>query len=328
MSNPIEARDPAEGPVASVPPSSIRPRRRRLPLILFVLTCCSVAWAGVWRWVPLEPFELWLASFASPLDVSSDFGLQIRRAILRHGSDALIYTAALLGILTTHEMGHFLMSVRYRIRASFPFFLPLPISPVGTLGAVIGMDGRSADRREIFDIGLAGPLAGLVVAIPVMWLGIANLDCSGPAGGPYSLDLPLAIKFILAIKQPPGYDPAEGMAHSHLNPCFMAGWVGLLITGLNMLPVSQLDGGHVIYGLFGRKSRWIARGFLLTAVGLIAYLNLWSWIVMVILLLVMGVDHPPTRDDSIRIGWFRTILGWLSLTIPLLCFPPRVFLGI
>lgn len=316
---------------ASGPPfgaMAVRPRRRRLPLVLFLLTCCSVFWAGVWRWAPHEALETWLVSLANPLDVGSGFGLHVRRAILHHGWDALIYVAALLGILATHEMGHFLMSVRYRIRASFPYFLPLPISPVGTLGAVIGMDGRSADRREIFDIGLAGPLAGLAVAVPIMWIGIARLDCSGPAGGPYSLDLPLALKAVLAYKQPPGYDAAEGLSHSHLNPFFMAGWVGLLITGLNMLPVSQLDGGHVIYGLFGRKSRWIARGFLLLAVGFIAYLELWSWIVMLILILIMGADHPPTRDDDVKIGWFRTILGWLSLTIPILCFPPRVFLGI
>ena len=106
----------------------------------------------------------------------------------------------------------------------------------------------------------------------------------------------------------------------------MAGWVGLLITGLNMLPVSQLDGGHVIYTLFGRRAHWIARGFMLAALGLfILFPPARTWLVMWFLVLLIGVDHPPTRDDTVKLGWFRTLLGVASLSIPLLCFPPQVF---
>jgi Zn-dependent protease len=299
-----------------------RPRRRKLPLVLLGLTCLSVYWAGLWRWNPTDALDLLLGSLVGR---DGDLGLLVRRLVVRNGVDAAWYMVAMLGILMTHEMGHFLMSVRYRVAASWPFFLPLPISPIGTLGAVIGMDGRSADRRQIFDIGLAGPLAGLVVALPILWLGIERLDFSVPPSGPYSLDLPLGLKWAVQSRVPAGVEFQGALAHSQLNPFFMAGWVGLLITGLNMMPVSQLDGGHVIYGLFGRSSRWIARLFLLTAVAFIVFAELYSWSVMLILILIMGADHPPTRDDSVRLGWFRVLLGALSLLIPVLCFPPRVF---
>ena len=135
------------------------------------------------------------------------------------------------------------------------------------MGAVIGMDGRRADRKQMFDIGLAGPLAGLAVAIPILLVGIHHLDSSSPGHGPFRLDLPLVVRSVLAWNPPPGYHvgvaDADQIWFSHLNPFFMAGWVGLLVTGLNMLPVSQLDGGHVSYALFGRRSRWVAYGFML-----------------------------------------------------------------
>ena len=104
---------------------------------------------------------------------------------------------------------------------------------------------------------------------------------------------------------------------------FMAGWVGLLVTGLNMLPVSQLDGGHVTYTLFGKHSRWIARLFIGIAIVYMVYNQVMMWTVMLILIFLIGIDHPPTSDDSIPLGRGRIILGALSLLIPVLCFPPR-----
>jgi len=237
--------------------------------------------------------------------------------------------ACVLAILLTHEMGHFLATLRYGIPASLPFFIPFPISPVGTMGAVIGMDGRQADRKEMFDIGLAGPLAGLAVALPILLIGIHHLDLSAPGHGPFRLDLPLVVRSVLAAYPPPGYEPGAADANqiwcSHLNPYFMAGWVGLLITGLNMLPVSQLDGGHVSYALFGWRSRWVARGFMVVAIGYMIATGTWDrWIVMVLLILLIGTGHPPTRDDTAKLGWLRVALGLASLAIPVLCFPPQV----
>ena len=212
-----------------------RPRRVRLPVILFLATCLSTFWVGVNHWFPY------------PLMGT------IRQELIAHWQDGLVYTGCLLAILVAHEMGHFLTTLRYRVPASFPYFIPFPISPIGTMGAVIGMDGLRANRKELFDIGLAGPLAGLVVAIPIMWIGITHLDLTQYGCGPFALDLPLITRIGLYIAKPPGYAPGAMIWFSQLNPYFMAGWVGFLITGLNMLPVSQLDGGHVMYTLFGRK---------------------------------------------------------------------------
>lgn len=316
----LRASQPAdEGfgpPVSPQPFVVVRRQRRSLPVILFLITCVSTFWAGACGWLPMYYVEAALRT---------DDATAIRVALLRNWSDGLIYMVCVLAILLTHEMGHFLTSRIYRIPASYPYFLPFPISPIGTMGAVIGMAGRRADRRQMFDIGLAGPIAGLIVAVPVMAIGIAKLDLTTPQHGPFTIDLPLAVRWVLNVVRPSGFQPGGEVWYSQLNPYFMAGWVGLLITGLNMLPVSQLDGGHVIYTLFGRAAHWIARGFMLAAISYILYYQAWTWSIMVFLVLLMGTDHPPTRDDRVPLGWFRTALGVVSLAIPVLCFPPNVF---
>ena len=285
-----------------------RRRRVRLPIILFVATCLSTFWVGVSHWMPLPVFT------------------PIRQMLVAHWQDGLIYMVCVLGILLTHEMGHFVATLRHRIPASFPFFIPFPISPIGTMGAVIGMDGMRADRKQMFDIGLAGPVAGLLVALPIMWVGIAKLDLTQPGYGPYAVDMPLIVRMGINYIQPPGYETGRLVWFSQLNPYFMAGWVGFLITGLNMIPVSQLDGGHVIYTLFGKRAHWIARGFMILAISYIVFSRQWNWIVMVLLVILIGLDHPPTRDDQVEIGWFRTALGYASLLIPIFCFAPRLMI--
>lgn len=301
--------------------SSDRPVRKRrvwLPLLLFFCTCLSTFWVGANQWFPT-------ASFALLEDHSTE--LVSRQMVLNHWRDGLTYMVCVLGILLAHEFGHFFATMWYRIPASLPYVIPMPLLPIGTFGAVIGMDGRAADRKQTFDIGIAGPLAGLVVALPVMLIGIQRLDFSVPAYGQFALNSPLLVELVLSWFQPKGYTPGMSIATSQLNPYFMAGWVGLLITGLNMLPVSQLDGGHVIYTLFGRRSRWIARTFMAIAVGYVSY-TLYTtqqpqWLLMIVLIMLIGVDHPPTRNDHVPLGWFRYGLGVLSLAIPLLCFAPN-----
>jgi Zn-dependent protease len=288
-----------------------RPRRMRLPAILFAITCASTFFAGATGWLP--------AAYIITLDADG-----MRQAIVRNWQDGLIYMGCVLAILLTHEMGHFLATLRHRVPASLPFFLPLPISPIGTMGAVIVMDGRKANRPETFDIGLAGPLAGLAVIVPIMWIGIQQIDWTAPRYGPFLIDMPLAVRWFLEQTRPAGYQPGSDIWYSQLNPYFMAGWVGLLVTGLNMLPVSQLDGGHVIFTLFGKRSRWIARGFMAVALIYILYAQAGMWTLMVLLVLLVGIDHPPTRDDTVRLGWFRITIGLLSLLIPVLCFPVQV----
>jgi hypothetical protein len=307
-----------------------RPRRRRvaLPLVLFLLTCVSTFFAGATGWLPPE----FLLSGWGDLGTEADpfFMMPLRRAILHHWPQGLIYMGCVLAILLTHEMGHFIMTLIYRVRSSLPYFIPFPISPIGTMGAVIGMDGASADRKQIFDIGLAGPLAGLIVAIPICWVGARQIDLTPDATAEYKLRLPLAMRMMVDHLQPGQYNEQLGIPFSQLNAYFMAGWVGMLITGLNMVPVSQLDGGHVTYALFGRWAHWIARGFmLLVFLYMAAMYYLYRvqpmWMLMAVLVLLMGTDHPPTRDDRANLGWFRVLLGLASLAIPVFCFVPNPF---
>ena len=134
--------------------------------------------------------------------------------------------ACVLAILMTHELGHFFATVLYRIPASLPIFIPFPITPIGTMGAVIGMDGRIANRKEIFDIGIAGPIAGLIAAIPILWVGIHHLDLSGPVYGMERYDCPLLIEWMMRWLRPDQGLVTE-IRTSQLNAYFMAGWVGL-----------------------------------------------------------------------------------------------------
>jgi len=282
-------------------------RRRVLPIVLFVVTCASTFLAGATDWSPppylMDPMEL-------------------RRIIICNWQQGLIYMGAVLAILLCHEMGHFLATVRYRIPASYPFFLPLPISPIGTMGAVIGMAGHRADRRQTFDIGIAGPLAGLVVVLPILWIGIQQLDITGAQIGAFELDCPWLVRLMLPLVRP-DLKSLDTLWISQVNPYFMAAWVGLLITGLNMMPVSQLDGGHVVYTLLLQKGHWVARGFLFFAIAYVVLGDVPMWGLMVIIVILIGSDHPPTSNDNMPLGWFRTTLGYASLAIPIVCFPPH-----
>jgi Zn-dependent protease len=306
------------------------PRRRRmgLPLALFLLTCLSTFFAGATGWLPLEYLLSGWGEWGE--EPNPYFMIPLRRAILHDWSQGLVYMGCVLAILLTHEMGHFVMTVIHRVRSSLPYFIPLPISLIGTMGAVIGMDGASADRKQIFDIGLAGPLAGLAVALPICWIGAGQIDLRPDAAAQYQLRLPLAMRLMVDHRQPGKYDHQVGIPFDQLNAYFMAGWVGMLVTGLNMVPVSQLDGGHVTYALFGRWAHWLARGFMFAAFAYMAVMYYFyqtqpMWILMAVLVLFLGTDHPPTRNDAARLGWFRLLLGLASLAIPVFCFVPNPF---
>lgn len=282
-------------------------RRVTLPVVLFLVTCVSTFWVGSTHWYP--------AGYLTD-------GLAMRRMILLNWREGLAYMGALLAILLCHEMGHFLTTVVYRIPASFPYFIPFPLSAIGTMGAVIGMAGHRADRKQTFDIGLAGPLAGLAVALPILWLGMRELDLQTPARGAFQIDCPWLVTALLPYVRP-DLPPLQSLWLSQINPYFMAAWVGLLITGLNMMPVSQLDGGHVVYALLLNRGHWVARGFLLAAIAYVVLARAGMWSVMIIIVILIGTDHPPTSNDNIPLGWFRTLLGYASLAIPLLCFPAQ-----
>ncbi|MGB8854459.1 MAG: site-2 protease family protein [Pirellulales bacterium] len=275
------------------------PARLRMQALLFVVTCLTTFAAGAVGWEPLL--------------LGVDPGITERIAV--HWPRGLAYAAAVMAVLAAHEAGHFIAARIHRIPATLPFFIPVPILLTGTMGAVIGMEGSRASRRQLFDIAIAGPLAGLVVALPLLALGMRTGDAA--AASPFALP-PLARWFLAALRPDIA---ASGTVVP--NAAFMAGWVGLLVTGLNMLPVSQLDGGHISAALFGRRGNWVARGVLLAAIAAIVVLGAYNWVVMVVVVALIGVDHPPIRDDGRPLGPLRTVLGILSFLIPVVTFMPE-----
>jgi len=296
---------PAPPPAIGGPPWPPRRRRVALPAALFLATCVSTFWAGAANWQPV----LYMTGYA-----------QAGEVLRQRWPQGLAYMAAVVGILLAHEMGHFLMTLRHRVPASFPFFLPLPVL-FGTMGAVIGMQGSRADRRQIFDVGVAGPLAGLAVAVPVLWIGVRQLEPVGLPGLGLAFHNPLLLQWMIGWLHPE-YANRAVLHLNHFNPWLMAGWAGLFVTGLNMLPIGQFDGGHVAYALLGRRAHLLARALVVGTILFILVTELYVWVLMFVLVILLGTDHPPTANDSARLGWFRRLLGWITLTVPILCFPP------
>ena len=275
-------------------------QRVRLQVLLYALTALTTFAAGAVGWQPL-------LLGVDDADIAS--------AVQEHWGRGLIYAAAVMAVLTAHEAGHFIAAKLHGIPATLPFFIPMPILLTGTLGAVIGMEGSRADRRQLFDIAVAGPLAGLVVAIPLMTLGLM-MGTVGEAN-PFAL-APLAA-WLQSLVRP---DVPTGMTVAP-NPLFMAGWVGLLVTGLNMIPVSQLDGGHICYAVFGRKGNWVARSVLLASILTVIISGQTNWVALVVIVTFLGVDHPPIREERQPLNAFRTALGIACFLIPIVTFMPE-----
>jgi len=206
------------------------------------------------------------------------------------------------------------------------------------------MDGLRADRRQIFDIGLAGPLAGLVFAIPIAVIGLMIGQPPQTRGNSIQFGQPIAIRAlaeVLPMRTPTnnrqngsnGVSANQGIIQSNsvsneaMNPMLMAAWVGFLVTGLNMVPISQLDGGHVIFGLMGRRSTTVSWIAYLGCIGYVTYTSIRygqpEYILMLLLIPLMGIAHPPSRDDNVELGLPRQIIGVMSLAIPFLCIPMR-----
>jgi membrane-associated protease RseP (regulator of RpoE activity) len=320
---------PVRGPSteAATPAETTKPQKERmfLPIVLFIATCISTFWTGATDWMPyahLDSLERAVSIFWT--NVSQSFSGAIEQAVNTmhlHWSNGLIYMSAVMAILLTHEMGHFLVALRYRVPASLPFFIPIPILPFGTMGAVISLEGSHANRRQMFDLGLFGPLAGLIVAIPITIVGILHLPDQPVKGEGFIFHNPLLIHYLIEYFRPI-YSNSTTIYLNQFNPYLMAGWVGLFVTGLNMLPVSQLDGGHVAYSLLERGAHTLARWLLVFTILYVLYTEQYSWVVMLIVVILLGIDHPPTADDNIEIGPIRRMLGWLALLIPILCLSP------
>ena len=272
----------------------VQPRRRRrlLPVLLFIATCLSTLLVGMG-----DPEEAgWLAALA-------------------HG---LHYAVPVMTILLCHEMGHFLQAYRYGVYASLPYFIPVPAPPFGTLGAVIAMEPRIGGRKALFDIGITGPLAGLVPTFIFLVIGLCHAKVEVLTSQSQVFGDPLLLRFLASRI----LGPIPKGSDVIFNPVLFAGWVGLFITSLNLIPIGQLDGGHVLYALLRRKAHMVATVLLFSAVFVVIYGQLWHWSVMLFLLLLMGPIHPPTADDEEPLGLGRIILGWLTLAFIVVGFTP------
>ncbi|MGI8979228.1 MAG: site-2 protease family protein [Pirellulaceae bacterium] len=324
----LEPREVLPQVLDSQPRRTLLVRRRvQLPLVLFLLTSFSVWFAGATRWMPFHYlFNHWQVGIFYGVQLPYLDFMELRQVLYAHWFDGVVYMICAQLILFAHEMGHFVYTVYYRIRCTLPFFIPLPIAFTGTMGAVIAMEGNKANRRQIFDIGIAGPIAGLCFAVPILWWGVRNLNLDAPAGGGFALDLPLAIRWLVDQLHPGKLGDTNHVWLSQANPYFIAGWFGLIMTALNMMPVSQLDGGHITYTLWGKGAHWVARGFMVFVFAYIAFdpRNHGAGALMAVLVMFIGTDHPPTSDDKVPIGWFRCLLGHASLIIPIICFTPKI----
>ena len=237
--------------------------------------------------------------------------------------NGLWYSATILVILGCHEMGHYVACRYYRVDASLPFFLPAPLPLTGTLGAFIRIRARIPSRVALFDIGLSGPIAGFVVALPALFIGLALSVVERLPEDFEGVWLGEPLLFRAASWLVWG-DVGDGLS-LNMHPMAFAAWFGLLATALNLFPIGQLDGGHVAYAVFGRRSSLITLATILVAVGLTAFVSI-SWLVWTILMLVMlfaiGPHHPPTLDDEVPLGTPRLVLAVVGLIMLIVCFTP------
>ncbi|MBI3872095.1 MAG: site-2 protease family protein [candidate division Zixibacteria bacterium] len=225
-----------------------------------------------------------------------------------------------LAILLFHEFGHFILARKWKIDASWPYFIPAP-TILGTFGAFIRLRSPIRDRVALFDMAVAGPLAGFVIAVTALIVGLAHSTIVGPEAHADKLMLGESLLFRgLASLILPGLGPDQDVI---LHPIAFAGWAGLLVTMFNLLQIGQLDGGHIAYALFGRGQRWLG----IAAIAALATISFWWpwWLIWVGIGLLMRPQHPPTMIDEIPIGRGRRILGWLAFVIFALCFTPAPF---
>jgi membrane-associated protease RseP (regulator of RpoE activity) len=274
------------------------------------------------RWTEHPLFHL--ALLAATFFTTTYFGGRVFRAREGGGfSDGLWFSVPLLLILGVHEMGHYLTCRRYGLAATLPYFLPAPIPTlIGTFGALIRIKEPIRDKRALIDIGAAGPLAGFVAAIPFLLYGVGRATPLPGASPPGSIlfHYPLAVRAAQQLAGVAPYTSASVQEH----PTFMAAWFGLLVTALNLLPIGQLDGGHVLRAVAGRRQPWISGGVLLGAAATAWFGPTWAFFGLFAALFV-GVVHPPVENEATPLGTGRALVALTCLIVFLLCFTPAPF---
>jgi len=276
-----------------------------LPIGLFLLTVFTTLWAGAYQ------------AYSGPVRGPLNFLLAYPETLWR----GIPFAGALLFILTTHELGHYLLSRIHRVPASLPLFIPGPPHFIGTFGAIIRMRGPIMNRCALFDIGVAGPLAGFIVAVAALVVGLALstvVDRTATHG--LQLGEPLLLQFISWLV----IGPLPPQSDVVLHPIGFAAWFGLFVTSLNLLPIGQLDGGHVAYALWGGRQRTMAFIFvpILIVLGFVGWPGWFLWAFMAGL---WGLGHPPVMDPYAPLGRSRRIVGWITLAVFVLTFAPVPF---
>jgi len=241
-----------------------------------------------------------------------------------------LYALALMTILTGHELGHYLTCRRYGILATYPFFIPGPPF-LGTFGAFIRIKSPVRFKHQIFDVGANGPLTGFALALPALVIGLAFSKVGPVPATPDTISFgePLLFRLLSGLF----FGPIPEGSSLILHPVGFAGWVGLLVTAINLVPLGQLDGGHVAYALLGRRARLLSRimvGFL-AVMGLFFHL---TWLILAAVLLFfefrskMRLQHPPVLDEDAPLGTKRTILSIVIVLIFILSFIPDPVKGV
>jgi membrane-associated protease RseP (regulator of RpoE activity) len=266
-------------------------------------------------------------------------------------TSGVTFSAALIFILGAHEMGHYFYGKRYGVDITPPYFIPAPpiISPIGTFGAFIKIKSPISTKRALFDIGIAGPLVGICAAIPIIIIGIKFSKIIDSSSREFESGMALGSPLIFSFLSDTFFGKVPEGKDLLLHPVAFAGWIGLFVTALNLIPAGQLDGGHIMYALFPR--RWHRRAsismivlLLILGVGtqpiiqllqsfwkgfplgsykdLITFNGWLGWIMWAVLLSIMGTRHPPTMDDDIPLDGKRKLLGVVALFVFICCFTP------
>lgn len=310
----------AEAPLPEpVPPPLPRhvgapaPRRERWWLhgVLFLLTAGMTTVAGIGFWLGYERHSVPIPETLS--------------AFLAHWPHGLLFSGPFLLILFSHEMGHYVTARLYRIDVSPPFFLPmpplLPIAP-GSMGAFIRIREPLRSKKQLFDVGIGGPIAGFLVALPFLAWGIVATRPNFEAltDSTWVWHYPLGVTLLQKLLLGRTFDSLHVVEH----PAFVAGWWGLFLTAFNLIPLGQLDGGHVAYATFGRRHRPLAYVTFGVLVGLGAAYNGW-WVLAVAVLLLMGLRHPPVDDEDAPLDPRRRLLAAGALFMLVVSFTPVPF---
>ncbi|MBN1992784.1 MAG: site-2 protease family protein [Anaerolineae bacterium] len=296
-------------------------------------------------WVNLA---LAIATILSVLLTGASYECQCFPTTLPQWLSGLPMMLTMMVILLAHEFGHYFAARHHRVAVTLPYFIPLPIiSPVGTLGAFIQLRSPFKTKKELFDIGLAGPLGGLIFAIPLIFWGVATSPLREITRGEMSLlegnsVFYLLVKYLLHGQLLPNFEqyahlpfwqefallltgliPAGGGNDIILNSIAFAAWFGLFVTAMNLMPVGQLDGGHLIYCLLGEKARWL--GMILVTAMFVAGIFWWSgWFVWAMLIFfIIGTGHPPPLNDLVELGPTRKLVAYLTIILFFLLFMPN-----